>query len=116
MFPIMIALSGILMHDTLILIGQIRDDEKEGMAPFDAVVEPTLQRARPVILTALAAILAFIPLRQSVFWGTLTHPAPAAGVDCPRGRCAARSGCTGRGWRGSTFTRARFRTIACRRA
>jgi len=69
----LIALSGILMRNTLILIGQIRDNEKSGLAPFDAVVEATVQRARPVILTALAAILAFIPLTQSVFWGTLAY-------------------------------------------
>jgi len=69
----LIALSGILMRNTLILIGQIRDNEKDGLAPFDAVVEATVQRARPVILTALAAILAFIPLTQSVFWGTLAY-------------------------------------------
>ncbi|EPC01649.1 multidrug transporter [Litchfieldella anticariensis FP35 = DSM 16096] len=69
----LIALAGILMRNTLILIGQIRDNEKAGLAPFDAVVEATVQRARPVILTALAAILAFIPLTQSVFWGTLAY-------------------------------------------
>lgn len=69
----LIALSGILMRNTLILIGQIRDNEHEGLTPFDAVVEATVQRARPVILTALAAILAFIPLTQSVFWGTLAY-------------------------------------------
>jgi multidrug efflux pump subunit AcrB len=69
----LIALSGILMRNTLILIGQIRSNEKAGLAPFDAVVEATVQRARPVILTALAAILAFIPLTQSVFWGTLAY-------------------------------------------
>jgi multidrug efflux pump subunit AcrB len=69
----LIALSGILMRNTLILIGQIRGNEKDGLAPFDAVVEATVQRARPVILTALAAILAFIPLTQSVFWGTLAY-------------------------------------------
>jgi multidrug efflux pump subunit AcrB len=69
----LIALSGILMRNTLILIGQIRDNEKDALAPFDAVVEATVQRARPVILTALAAILAFIPLTQSVFWGTLAY-------------------------------------------
>jgi multidrug efflux pump subunit AcrB len=69
----LIALSGILMRNTLILIGQIRDNEKAGLAPFHAVVEATVQRARPVILTALAAILAFIPLTQSVFWGTLAY-------------------------------------------
>jgi multidrug efflux pump subunit AcrB len=69
----LIALSGILMRNTLILIGQVRGNEKDGLVPFDAVVEATVQRARPVILTALAAILAFIPLTQSVFWGTLAY-------------------------------------------
>ncbi|WP_153144648.1 efflux RND transporter permease subunit [Dechloromonas sp. H13] len=69
----LIALSGILMRNTLILIGQIRDNIADGLAPFDAVVEATVQRARPVILTALAAMLAFIPLTQSVFWGTLAY-------------------------------------------
>lgn len=69
----LIALSGILMRNTLILIGQIRDNEQDHAAPFDAVVEATVQRARPVILTALAAMLAFIPLTHSVFWGTLAY-------------------------------------------
>lgn len=69
----LIALSGILMRNTLILIGQITDNQKQGMDPFHAVVEATVQRARPVLLTALAAILAFIPLTHSVFWGTLAY-------------------------------------------
>lgn len=69
----LIALSGILMRNTLILIGQIHHNEQEGLPPFRAVVEATVQRARPVILTALAAILAFIPLTHSVFWGTLAY-------------------------------------------
>ncbi|MEN5020727.1 efflux RND transporter permease subunit [Pantoea agglomerans] len=69
----LIALSGILMRNTLILIGQIHHNEQEGLAPFDAVVEATAQRARPVLLTAMAAILAFIPLTHSVFWGTLAY-------------------------------------------
>jgi len=69
----LIALSGILMRNTLILIGQIRSNEKDGLAPFDAIVEATVQRSRPVILTALAAMLAFIPLTHSVFWGTLAY-------------------------------------------
>jgi len=69
----LVALSGILMRNTLILIGQIRQNEKDGLAPFAAVVEATVQRSRPVILTALAAMLAFIPLTHSVFWGTLAY-------------------------------------------
>jgi multidrug efflux pump subunit AcrB len=67
----LIALSGILMRNTLILIGQINHNQKEGLEPFQAVVEATVQRARPVLLTAMAAVLAFIPLTHSVFWGTL---------------------------------------------
>ena len=69
----LIALSGIVMRNTLILIGQIRHNEEAGLDPFSSVVEATVQRARPVILTALAAILAFIPLTHSVFWGTLAY-------------------------------------------
>ncbi|SFH66779.1 Multidrug efflux pump subunit AcrB [Collimonas sp. OK307] len=69
----LIALSGILMRNTLILIGQIRHNEQAGLSPFHAVVEATVQRSRPVVLTALAAILAFIPLTHSVFWGTLAY-------------------------------------------
>lgn len=69
----LIALSGILMRNTLILIGQIDHNQQAGMDPFHAVIEATVQRARPVLLTALAAILAFIPLTHSVFWGTLAY-------------------------------------------
>ena len=69
----LIALSGILMRNTLILIGQIDHNQKDGLEPFQAVVEATVQRARPVFLTAMAAVLAFIPLTHSVFWGTLAY-------------------------------------------
>jgi multidrug efflux pump subunit AcrB len=67
----LIALAGILMRNTLILIGQIKTNKEEGLDDFRAVVEATVQRSRPVILTALAAVLAFIPLTFSVFWGSL---------------------------------------------
>ena len=69
----LVALSGILMRNTLILIGQIHHNQQDGLDPFHAVVEATVQRARPVVLTALAAILAFIPLTHSVFWGALAY-------------------------------------------
>ncbi|HED3054710.1 TPA: efflux RND transporter permease subunit [Raoultella ornithinolytica] len=69
----LIALSGILMRNTLILIGQIHHNERQGLDPYHAVIEATVQRARPVILTAMAAVLAFIPLTHSVFWGTLAY-------------------------------------------
>ena len=67
----LIGLSGILMRNTLILIGQIHANEAQGLGLYHAVVEATVQRARPVILTALAAVLAFIPLTTSVFWGSM---------------------------------------------
>jgi multidrug efflux pump subunit AcrB len=69
----LIGLSGILMRNTLILIGQIRTNQEEGLDIYRAVIEATVQRARPVILTALAAVLAFIPLTQSVFWGSMAY-------------------------------------------
>jgi multidrug efflux pump subunit AcrB len=61
------------MRNTLILIGQIKTNKDEGLDDFYAVVEATVQRARPVILTALAAVLAFIPLTFSVFWGAMAY-------------------------------------------
>jgi multidrug efflux pump subunit AcrB len=67
----LIGLAGIIMRNTLILVGQIHTNQEEGLDPYHAVVEATVQRARPVILTALAAVLAFIPLTTSVFWGSL---------------------------------------------
>lgn len=69
----MIGLSGILMRNTLILIGQIHTNQAAGLDIYHAVVEATVQRARPVVLTALAAVLAFTPLTQSVFWGSLAY-------------------------------------------
>ncbi len=69
----LIGLSGILMRNTLILIGQIHTNQAEGLDPYHAAVEATVQRARPVVLTALAAVLAFIPLTFSVFWGSMAY-------------------------------------------
>jgi multidrug efflux pump subunit AcrB len=69
----LIGLAGILMRNTLILIGQIHTNQEAGFDPYHAVVEATVQRARPVILTALAAVLAFIPLTHSVFWGSMAY-------------------------------------------
>jgi len=69
----LIALSGILMRNTLILIGQIKSNKADGLDDYHAVVEATVQRARPVTLTALAAVLAFIPLTTSVFFGSMAY-------------------------------------------
>jgi multidrug efflux pump subunit AcrB len=69
----LIGLAGILMRNTLILVGQIDDNKRHGLNDYDAVVDATVRRARPVILTALAAVLAFIPLTSSTFWGPLAY-------------------------------------------
>ncbi|UQB41524.1 efflux RND transporter permease subunit [Thiomicrospira microaerophila] len=69
----LIGLAGILMRNTLILVGQIDDNKRNGLNDYDAVVDATVRRARPVVLTALAAVLAFIPLTTSTFWGPLAY-------------------------------------------
>jgi multidrug efflux pump subunit AcrB len=69
----LIGLAGILMRNTLILTEQIKENKAAGLDDYHAVIEATVQRTRPVILTALAAILAFIPLTHSVFWGSMAY-------------------------------------------
>ncbi|MCE0731533.1 efflux RND transporter permease subunit [Halomonas sp. G15] len=69
----LIGLAGILMRNTLILTQQVADNVRSEMTMRDAVVEAAVQRARPVILTALAAIFAFIPLTLDSFWGPLAY-------------------------------------------
>ncbi len=69
----LIGLAGILMRNTLILTQQVNDNIDEGMEIRTAVVEAAVQRARPVILTAMAAALAFIPLTWDSFWGPLAY-------------------------------------------
>jgi multidrug efflux pump subunit AcrB len=69
----LIGLAGILMRNTLILVDQIHHDLQAGLTGYEAVVESTVRRARPVILTAVAAMLAFIPLTHSSFWGPLAY-------------------------------------------
>ena len=59
------------MRNTLILVDQIHHDMADGLSDYDAIIESTVRRARPVILTAVAAMLAFIPLTHSTFWGRL---------------------------------------------
>jgi len=66
-----IALAGMIMRNTVILVDQIDHDRAAGLSPWNAIVESTVRRARPVVLTALAAILAMIPLAESVFWGPM---------------------------------------------
>ena len=66
-----IALSGMIMRNSLILIDQIEQDIQAGYAPWDAVIGATMRRFRPIVLTALAAVLAMIPLSRSLFFGPM---------------------------------------------
>jgi multidrug efflux pump subunit AcrB len=67
----LIGIGGILMRNTLIFTDQIEQNRRAGSPLGDAIVEATVRRARPVVLTALAAALAFVPLTFSVFWSEL---------------------------------------------
>ena len=66
-----IALAGMDMRNSVILVDQIEQDMRLGLSPWEAVIESSVRRARPVILTAATAILAMIPLTRSVFWGPM---------------------------------------------
>jgi multidrug efflux pump subunit AcrB len=66
-----IALAGMDMRNSVILVDQIEQDIENGLSEWDAVIESSVRRARPVILTAATAILAMIPLTRSVFWGPM---------------------------------------------
>jgi multidrug efflux pump len=67
----LIALAGMIMRNAVILVDQIETDVSHGLTRREAIVEATVRRARPVVLTALAAILAMIPLSRSAFWGPM---------------------------------------------
>jgi multidrug efflux pump len=67
----LIALAGMIMRNAVILVDQIESDVSNGLTRKEAIVEATVRRARPVVLTALAAILAMIPLSRSAFWGPM---------------------------------------------
>ncbi|HTC98436.1 MAG TPA: efflux RND transporter permease subunit [Bradyrhizobium sp.] len=67
----LIALAGMIMRNAVILVDQIETDVKHGLTRKEAIIEATVRRARPVVLTALAAILAMIPLSRSAFWGPM---------------------------------------------
>jgi multidrug efflux pump len=66
-----IALAGMIMRNSVILVDQIEQDEKAGKPTWEAIVGSTVRRFRPIMLTAAAAILAMIPLTRSVFWGPM---------------------------------------------
>jgi multidrug efflux pump len=66
-----IALMGMIMRNSVILIDQIEQDRARGVPTWEAIVESAVRRFRPIVLTAAAAVLAMIPLSESVFWGPM---------------------------------------------
>jgi len=66
-----VALAGMIMRNSVILVDQIENDLKEGASGVEAIVEATVRRFRPIVLTALTAILAMIPLSRSAFFGPM---------------------------------------------
>jgi multidrug efflux pump subunit AcrB len=67
----LIALAGMIMRNTVILVDQIDHDIAAGHGRYQAILDATVRRARPVVLTALAAILGMVPLARSIFWGPM---------------------------------------------
>ena len=68
-----LALIGILIRNSVILIVQIEALRAEGVPPWDAVIDATMHRMRPILLTAAAASLALIPIAREVFWGPMAY-------------------------------------------
>lgn len=68
-----LALAGIIIRNSVILVTQIDEFEAQGFSPWDAVVEATNHRRRPILLTAAAASLGMIPIAREVFWGPMAY-------------------------------------------
>lgn len=68
-----LALIGIIIRNSVILVTQIDTFAAEGMAPWDAVIAATMHRLRPILLTAAAASLGMIPIAREVFWGPMAY-------------------------------------------
>ena len=68
-----LALTGMIARNSVILINQIETDKAKGLHPWDAVVDATSHRVRPILLTASAAILGMIPIAPTVFWGPMAY-------------------------------------------
>jgi len=66
-----ISLAGMIMRNSVILVDQVQQDIERGLSQWDAIIESTVRRMRPIVLTAAAAVLAMIPLSRSIFWGPM---------------------------------------------
>ena len=68
-----LALTGMIARNSVVLIDQIETEKAQGRHPWDAVVEATMNRFRPILLTAAAAILGMIPIAPTIFWGPMAY-------------------------------------------
>jgi multidrug efflux pump subunit AcrB len=68
-----LALTGMIARNSVILIDRIETEKANGRAPWDAVIEATTHRFRPILLTAAAAILGMIPIAPTIFWGPMAY-------------------------------------------
>jgi multidrug efflux pump subunit AcrB len=68
-----LALMGMIVRNSVILIDQIEQEKKKGLSPWNAVVEATIHRFRPILLTASAASLGMVPIAPTVFWGPMAY-------------------------------------------
>jgi multidrug efflux pump subunit AcrB len=68
-----LALTGMIARNSVILIDQVEREKAQGRQPWDAVVEATAHRFRPILLTASAAILGMIPIAPTIFWGPMAY-------------------------------------------
>ena len=68
-----LALTGMIARNSVILIDQIETERAHGRDPWDAVIEATMHRFRPILLTAAAAILGMVPIAPTIFWGPMAY-------------------------------------------
>jgi multidrug efflux pump subunit AcrB len=68
-----LALTGMIIRNSVILVDQVREEEAQGVDPWTAVIEATMHRFRPILLTASAAILGMVPIAPTIFWGPMAY-------------------------------------------
>ena len=68
-----LALTGMIARNSVILIDQVESEKAQGRDPWEAVVDATMHRFRPILLTASAAILGMVPIAPTVFWGPMAY-------------------------------------------
>ena len=92
-----IALFGMIIRNSVILVDQIEQDIAAGIAPWDAIAGSAVRRCRPILITAATAVLAMIPLSRSVFWGPMAVAIMGGLIGLPCSLCCSCQPCTRHG-------------------